>query len=35
MAASILFLAGRGGLFYNGFVLTPDGGALLINPGSQ
>ncbi|RYP19939.1 hypothetical protein DL767_009551 [Monosporascus sp. MG133] len=29
MAATILFLAGKGGLFYNGQILTPDGGKTL------
>lgn len=32
MAATILFLAGRGGLFYNGQIVYPDGGSTLINP---
>ncbi|KUI70911.1 Rhamnolipids biosynthesis 3-oxoacyl-[acyl-carrier-protein] reductase [Cytospora mali] len=32
MAATILFLAGKSGLFYNGQVLYPDGGSTLINP---
>ncbi|KAF5603391.1 NAD(P)H-dependent oxidoreductase [Fusarium pseudocircinatum] len=32
MAASILFLAGKGGLFYNGQIVYPDGGSTLINP---
>merc|ERR1712093_348222 len=35
MAASILFLAGRGGVFYNGQIIHPDGGALVINPSSM
>ncbi|RYO80079.1 hypothetical protein DL762_007836 [Monosporascus cannonballus] len=29
MAATILFLAGKGGLLYNGQILTPDGGKTL------
>ncbi|KFA46948.1 hypothetical protein S40293_03586 [Stachybotrys chartarum IBT 40293] len=32
MGATILFLAGKSGLFYNGQVVYPDGGATLINP---
>lgn len=32
MAASILFLAGPGGVFYNEQVLCPDGGSTLVNP---
>ncbi|KAK8048140.1 hypothetical protein PG994_009870 [Apiospora phragmitis] len=32
MAATILFLAGRGGLFYNGQIVYPDGGSTLIQP---
>ncbi|KAH7168280.1 hypothetical protein DER46DRAFT_679528 [Fusarium sp. MPI-SDFR-AT-0072] len=32
MAATILFLAGKGGLFYNRQVVYPDGGSILINP---
>ncbi|KAF6520605.1 Short-chain dehydrogenase/reductase SDR [Fusarium oxysporum f. sp. vasinfectum] len=32
MAATILFLAGKGGLFYNGQIVYPDGGSTLINP---
>ncbi|KAM0351740.1 hypothetical protein ACHAPU_002252 [Fusarium lateritium] len=32
MAATILFLAGNGGLFYNGQIVYPDGGSTLINP---
>ncbi|KAK8115391.1 uncharacterized protein PG998_000046 [Apiospora kogelbergensis] len=32
MAATILFLAGRGGLFYNGQIVYPDGGTTLIQP---
>ncbi|KAI1844436.1 hypothetical protein JX265_010070 [Neoarthrinium moseri] len=32
MGATILFLAGRGGLFYNGQILYPDGGSTLIQP---
>ena len=35
MAASILFLAGRGGVFYNGQIIHPDGGALLTTPSSM
>lgn len=35
MAASILFLAGRSGVFYNGQIIHPDGGALVINPSSM
>ncbi|KAH7265690.1 uncharacterized protein BKA55DRAFT_686158 [Fusarium redolens] len=31
MAATILFLAGKGGLFYNGQIVYPDGGSTLIN----
>jgi len=29
MAASVLFLAGQGGVFYNGQIIAPDGGNLL------
>ncbi|KAK3675517.1 hypothetical protein LTR78_004600 [Recurvomyces mirabilis] len=32
MAATILFLAGKGGLFYNEQVLYPDGGSTLVAP---
>ncbi|KAF5681248.1 NAD(P)H-dependent oxidoreductase [Fusarium heterosporum] len=32
MAATILFLAGNGGLFYNGQIVYPDGGSTLIQP---
>lgn len=32
MAATVLFLAGRGGAFYNGQVVYPDGGNLLVQP---
>ncbi|KAK8090463.1 short chain dehydrogenase/reductase [Apiospora hydei] len=32
MAATILFLAGRGGAFYNGQIVYPDGGSTLIQP---
>jgi len=32
MAASVLFLAGPGGLFYNHQVLYPDGGSTLASP---
>ncbi|KAM0264585.1 hypothetical protein ACHAPA_008250 [Fusarium lateritium] len=32
MAATILFLVGNGGLFYNGQIVYPDGGSTLINP---
>ncbi|KAI9681231.1 MAG: hypothetical protein M1817_002513 [Caeruleum heppii] len=32
MAASILFLAGPGGVFYNGQIIYPDGGMLLTQP---
>ncbi|KAK8139465.1 hypothetical protein PG984_002845 [Apiospora sp. TS-2023a] len=32
MAATILFLAGRGGVFYNGQIVYPDGGSTLIQP---
>ncbi|KAF5256191.1 hypothetical protein FOXYS1_13340 [Fusarium oxysporum] len=32
MAATILFLAGKGGLLYNGQIVYPDGGSTLINP---
>lgn len=35
MAASILFLAGKGGLFYNEQFLYPDGGSTLINPATK
>ena len=35
MAASILFLAGRSGVFYNGQIIHPDGGALLTSPSSM
>ncbi|RKK17050.1 hypothetical protein BFJ66_g8575 [Fusarium oxysporum f. sp. cepae] len=32
MAATILFLAVKGGLFYNGQIVYPDGGSTLISP---
>ncbi|ROW14757.1 hypothetical protein VPNG_03813 [Cytospora leucostoma] len=32
MGATILFLAGKSGLFYNGQILYPDGGMTLIDP---
>ncbi|KAJ4256040.1 hypothetical protein NW762_009114 [Fusarium torreyae] len=32
MAATILFLAGNGGLFYNGQIVYPDGGNTLVQP---
>lgn len=32
IGATILFLAGRSGLFYNGQILYPDGGSTLIQP---
>ncbi|POS75644.1 hypothetical protein DHEL01_v205955, partial [Diaporthe helianthi] len=32
MGATILLLAGKGGLFYNGQILYPDGGSTLVNP---
>lgn len=35
MAATILFLAGRGGAFYNHQVLYPDGGATLYQPAAN
>jgi len=34
MAGSILFLASRAAIFYNGQIIHPDGGALLTNPAS-
>ncbi|GME54681.1 Short-chain dehydrogenase/reductase SDR [Neofusicoccum parvum] len=35
MAASILFLAGRGGTFYNEQIMYPDGGNTLIQPAAK
>lgn len=35
MAATILFLAGKGGAFYNQQVLFPDGGGLSVSPAQQ
>ncbi|KAK5117585.1 hypothetical protein LTR62_005007 [Meristemomyces frigidus] len=35
MAATILFLAGKGGLFYNEAILHPDGGATLAQPAAK
>lgn len=35
MAATILFLAGKGGLFYNEQILYPDGGNTLTQPASK
>lgn len=35
MAATILLLAGKGGLFYNEQILYPDGGSTLINPAAK
>lgn len=35
MAASILFLAGRSGVFYNGQIIHPDGGALVTTASSM
>lgn len=35
MAATILFLAGKGGAFYNQQVLFPDGGNLTVTPAQQ
>ncbi|KAJ4002539.1 hypothetical protein NW752_012460 [Fusarium irregulare] len=32
MAATILFLVGKGGLFYNGQIVYPDGGNCLVQP---
>ncbi|KAH0275083.1 hypothetical protein KCU91_g4520, partial [Aureobasidium melanogenum] len=32
MAATILFLAGRGGVFYNEQIMYPDGGNTLVQP---
>lgn len=32
MAASVLFLAGPGGVFYNEQIICPDGGSTLIQP---
>lgn len=32
MAATVLFLAGRGGAFYNGQIVYPDGGNTLVQP---
>jgi len=35
MAASILFLAGPGGVFFNSQIIYPDGGATLMSPASN
>lgn len=35
MAATILFLAGKGGLFYNEQILYPDGGNTLTQPAQK
>lgn len=35
IAASILFLAGRGGVFYNEQFLFPDGGNTLVQPAAK
>jgi len=35
MAATILMLAGKGGLFYNDQVLYPDGGSTLVQPAAR
>ncbi|KAF1989614.1 NAD(P)-binding protein [Aulographum hederae CBS 113979] len=35
MAATILFLAGPGGLFYNEQIMYPDGGATLVQPAAK
>jgi len=35
MAASILFLAGKGGIFYNDQILYPDGGSTLVQPAQK
>jgi hypothetical protein len=35
MAATVLFLAGFGGVFYNDQILYPDGGSTLINPAAK
>ena len=35
MAATVLFLAGPGGLFYNEQILYPDGGSTLANPAAK
>lgn len=35
MAATILYLAGPGGLFCNGEVIHPDGGAMLASPSAM
>ncbi|ETS76665.1 hypothetical protein PFICI_12052 [Pestalotiopsis fici W106-1] len=35
MGATILFLAGKGGLFYNGQILYPDGGSTLVQPAAN
>ncbi|KAF2099475.1 NAD(P)-binding protein [Rhizodiscina lignyota] len=35
MAATVLFLAGPGGLFYNEQFLYPDGGSTLVNPAAK
>ena len=35
MAASILMLAGPGGVFYNEQILYPDGGNTLVQPSSK
>ncbi|KAJ8071990.1 hypothetical protein PM082_015548 [Marasmius tenuissimus] len=32
MAGTILFLAGKGGLFYNGQILYPEGGTMIVQP---
>jgi NAD(P)-dependent dehydrogenase (short-subunit alcohol dehydrogenase family) len=32
MAASVLFLAGPGGVFYNEQIICPDGGSTLVQP---
>lgn len=35
MAATVLFLAGQGGVFYNEQVLYPDGGNTLTQPAAR
>jgi hypothetical protein len=35
MAASVLLLAGPGGVFYNEQILYPDGGNTLVQPSSK
>jgi hypothetical protein len=35
MAATVLFLAGPGGVFYNDQILYPDGGNTIIQPAAK